>query len=285
MQHLKTLKRSTHNFSGKVVHRVEPIGLTDGYDGHCLRAYSYFGEDMPDINPDSVDSINSIAVKYKALRQDSKTPTFLLTYGGTWIGIVGQCGFPETKARKIEARYHELYVESDEWIQARLDEASKVGYVTGAFGLRVRTPLLKQVIRGTNHTPYEAEKEGRTAGNALGQSWCLLNTRASVEFMRGVRNSKYRNSIRPIAHIHDAQYMIIPDDLETLLYVNKHLVKAVEWQDHPAITHDRVKLGGEVSVFWPSWAQEAVIPNGANKVVVLDTIAKHVKELNEKEAA
>jgi len=34
---------------------------TDGYDGHSLRAYGYFGDQMPDIDPTSVDSINSIA--------------------------------------------------------------------------------------------------------------------------------------------------------------------------------------------------------------------------------
>lgn len=28
---------------------IEYIGKTEGYDGHCLRAYSYFGSKMPDI--------------------------------------------------------------------------------------------------------------------------------------------------------------------------------------------------------------------------------------------
>jgi len=36
-------------------------GQTKGYDGHSLRAYGYFGDQMPDIDPTSVDSINSIA--------------------------------------------------------------------------------------------------------------------------------------------------------------------------------------------------------------------------------
>mgnify|MGYP003586880004 CR=1 FL=1 len=52
---------------------------TDGYDGHCLRAYTYFGHMMPDIDPTSVDSINSIKKKYSDLRDESKAPTFLLT--------------------------------------------------------------------------------------------------------------------------------------------------------------------------------------------------------------
>lgn len=59
---------------------------TDHYDGHCLRAYSYYKELMPDItkelelNPSNrVSIINSIKEKYKGIRQSSKAPTFALT--------------------------------------------------------------------------------------------------------------------------------------------------------------------------------------------------------------
>ncbi len=240
---------------------------TDGYDGHSLRAFSYFPERMPDIM-DTVESINKIPDLYPDERQESKVPTFLLTYQGTYIGLMAKCGFTESSAKSIEARYHQLYAHSDKWVADRLDEASKTGYITAAFGLRVRTPLLKQVIRGNSGTPYEAEAEGRTAGNALGQSWCLLNSRASVEFMRKVRKSKYRNVIRPIAHIHDAQYFLIPDNIHILRYVNEHLVAAVEWQEHPDIAHPSVKLGGKLVVFYPNWATEIKIPNGATEAQI-----------------
>lgn len=276
MSQFANLPRSTVEIPAGAQITIKEVGTTDGYDGHCLRAYSYFGERMPDIDPNSVDSINSIAKLYKDERQDSKTPTFLLTYGGTWIGMIAKCGFSEEMAKQIEARYHELYKESDEWVAARIQEATQVGFITAAFGLRVRTPLLHQVVRGTRSTPYEAEAEARTAGNALGQSWCLLNSRASVEFLRKVRSSKYRSLIRPIAHIHDAQYYLIPDDIEVLMYVNEHLVKAVQWQNHPAIAHDVVKLGGELSIFWPSWAKDIEIPNGATEPEIYDLVSKAI---------
>lgn len=246
---------------------------TDGYDGHSLRAYAYFGEQMPDIE-DTVESINSIQHKYKSLRSDSKAPTFLLTYGGTYMGLMKNCGFPEEKAKLTEKRYHDLYVVSDMWVQAKLDEAAKTGYVTAAFGLRVRTPLLAQVLRGTCKTPYEAEAEGRTAGNALGQSWCLLNNRAGSEFMRKVRTSEFRLDIRPCIHIHDAQYFMIRDNMDTLQYTNKRLVEAVNWQDHPDIAHPEVGLGGELSLFYPTWANEIEIPNHATPEEVHQTIQK-----------
>lgn len=244
---------------------------TDGYDGHCLRAYAYFGEQMPDI-VDTVESINSIEKKYKALRGDSKAPTFALTYQGTHHTLMKNCGFPKEKAVLVENRFKELYKVSIDWVDAKLQEASKVGYVTVAFGLRVRTPLLKQVIRKTSKTPYEAEAEGRTAGNALGQSWCLLNSRASVEFMEKVRASEHRLDIRPCAHIHDAQYMMVRDDIDALLYANEHLVEAVKWQEHPDIAHDDVKLGGEFGIFYPDWGHEITIPNGASKEDIYQAI-------------
>lgn len=257
---------------------IKKAGNTDGYDGHCLRAYSYFEDQMIGIDPTSVESINSIADLYPALRQDSKAPTFALTYQGTFSTLMANCGFTEELAKSIEARYHELYRVSDEWVSAQLDQASKDGYVTVAFGLRLRTPLLAQVIRGTSRTPREAEAEGRTAGNALGQSWGLLNTRAGIAFNRRVRNSRYRLDIRACAQIHDAQYFVIRDEMDTLLFVNKHLVKEVEWQEDPRIAHPTVKLGGEVSIFMPSWAEEMAVPNGATPEIVSQAANDHYQK-------
>lgn len=245
---------------------------TDGYDGHSLRAYAYWPDDMPDIDPNSVDSINSIAKKYKPKRDRSKNPTFTLTYQGTWVALVKKYGFTKEQALDLEAKYHALYQVSDAWVDAKLDEACKTGYITVAFGLRLRTPLLKQVIRGTSKTPFEAEAEGRTAGNALGQSWCLLNTRAGIEFNQKSRTSKFKYDIRPCAQIHDAQYFIIRDDIDAIMFTNEHLVKAVEWQDHPEIYHDDVKLGGELSIFYPNWTKEIVIPNGATEEAIFQII-------------
>lgn len=247
----------------------------DGYDGHCLRAHSYFGNQMPGIDANSVASINTIETLYPALRQDSKTPTFLLTYGGTYRGIMDKMGWDIGKARLIEERYHALYKESDEWVAKKIEEAGQTGYVTVAFGLRLRTPLLRQVVLGNSRTPYEAESEARTAGNACGQSYGLLNNRASVAFMRKVRSSEYALDIRPCAHIHDAQYLTIPEEIAPLLYVNENLVKEVEWQDDPAIAHDQVKLGGQLHVFFPNWACEMKIPNDAPEAMIKELALAH----------
>ena len=260
----------------------------DHFDGHCLRAYSYWKDLMPDITKEleehpenEVEIINSIKQKHKDLRQRSKGCTFALTYAGTWRTLVKIFGFSESEAKHIEKQYHELYKESDAWVQSKLNQAAKVGYVTCAFGLRVRTPLLKQVVRNTGKTPHEAEAEGRTAGNALGQSYGLLNSRAGVEFNTEVRESPYRLDICPCAQIHDAQYFIIRDDPDVVLWANKYLVKAVSWQEDETIAHPLVKLGGEFSIFYPNWAKECVIPNDVKDTNELcDIVKDYLKTLS-----
>lgn len=255
---------------------------TDGYDGHCLRAYAYFKDQMPDIDPNSVDSINSIEHKYKSLRTDSKTPTFLLTYDGTYIGIMQQMGWSREKAQSIENNYKDLYSVSRDWVSAQLDQATKDGYVTIAFGLRLRTPLLKQVIRNSKGTPYEATAEGRSAGNALGQSYGLLNNRSCAAFMEKVRASKHAEQILVCSQIHDAQYYLIEDDVEALSYTNVHLIDEVKWQEDPLIWHDEVKLGGDLSVFHPTWNEEISMTNYVTGEAFMDEFHEKLNKMKEK---
>ena len=67
------------DFSSNDLEQCVQVENTSGYDGHCLRAYNYFSDKMPDIDPNSVESINSISRKHPAERQESKAPTFALT--------------------------------------------------------------------------------------------------------------------------------------------------------------------------------------------------------------
>lgn len=252
----------------------------DGFDGHALRAAYYFKEDLEaeGILIDMTDpkSVNSLKKMDHPLRQMSKSPTFALTYQGTWHTLVNNLGWPAEKAKAVEKGYHELYVVSDEYIQKRLEQATHDGYVTVAFGLRVRTPLLSQVVWG-GRMPYEASAEGRTAGNAMGQSYGLLNNRAAVDFMRKVWKSKYRLLIKPVAMIHDAIYLVIKDDPEVVEWVNRELIASMRWQELPEIQHDLVKLGAALDIFWPNWGNPVTLPNDCDQA----TIIKMCKEVAE----
>ena len=89
----------------------------------------------------------------------------------------------------------------------------------------------------------------------------------------------YKDRIRPCAQIHDAFYMMVPDDLEIIQYVNKYLVQETLWQNDPAIYHPEVGLGGELSIFYPTWAQELELPNGASEEEILALVDKHTDSL------
>lgn len=245
-----------------------------GFDGHCLRAAYYFREDLLHIDLEDPASVNSIKKTHAHLRQDSKAPTFALTYQGTAYTLMSNLGWSEEKAKSVEANYHELYKVSDQYVQDRLRQASKDGYVDVAFGLRVRTPLLKQVLYGSRSMPPAAAAEGRTAGNALGQSYGLLNNRAAIEFQAKVWASKHRYDVFLVALIHDAIYLIMRDDIEVVEWVNRELIKSMQWQELPEIQHDQVKLGAALDLFWPDWAHPITLPNNADQ----ETIKKLCQE-------
>lgn len=232
----------------------------------------------------SVEEFNREQLKkfksvYKDLRQLSKRVTFALQYGGQENTLEKNCGFSHQDAAEIVANYKKLYAVSEAEKLTHVRLAEKVGFVTGAFGLKVRTPLLKQTITNLKVTPKEAEAERRTATNARFQSYGLLNTRAGIEFNNEVRNSPFKFDIRPVAHIHDAQYFLVRDNEETILWANEHLVKAVEWQEDPAIYHPQVKLGGEFSIFWPNWSSELSLPNKLNKIELTNLSKEFVNSL------
>lgn len=259
---------------------------TDGFDGHCLRASYYYKADLLaegiviDMNdPKSVNSLKKCPQyggKEHPYRQESKTPTFALTYQGTYITLMTNLGWTEEKAKMIEASYHAMYVVSDQYVQDKLRIASSVGYVTVAFGLRVRTPMLSQIIFGSSRMPKEAAAEGRTAGNALGQSYCMLTSRSMVYFMQKVWKSKYRLDIKPSAMIHDANYILFREDPEVAEWVNRELIESMKWQQLPEIQHPTVKLGASLEIFWPNWGNPITLPNGAtaDEIVKICTEAK-----------
>lgn len=251
---------------------------TDGYDGHCLRAHAYFGEAMPDI-VDSVESINSIEDKYPAFRQDSKAPTFALTYLGTWMTLVKNCGFSEEKAKKIEANFHKLYEVSGEWVADKIQEATRLGYGTGAFGLRIRTPLLAKSVLGTKRTLREAEAEGRTLGNAIsGQSYGLLTNRAANEFMQRVWNSPYRLDILPVALIHDAIYIMMRNKPEVVKFANDNLIECMAWKELPEISDPRVPLPANLDLYWPNWATPITLENNLSEQEIQQAVTDELRK-------
>ena len=249
--------------------------FTDGFDAHSLRAANFFPEDLPDdIDKNDPKSINSIKKNYPDVRQAAKSPYFLLQYQGTYMGLIEQFGFSKEKSIAIEESYHDLYKVSDDWVKAHIDKASSTGYVPLAFGGRLRTPILSQTLLHKKSTPYAASAEARTAGNALTQSYGLLNSRSTNEFMDRVYKSKYRNVIKPMAMIHDSSYYLIEDSIGCLKWVNDNLIDCMKWSGLPELQHPTVGMSGELSVFYPSWKDEISLKNNISMQEILDICNK-----------
>lgn len=175
-----------------------------------------------------------------------------------------------------------MYEVSDQWKAGKIAECTKTGYATVAFGLRVRTPMLNKVVLGTRSTPFKAEAEARTVGNAFGQSYCMLNNRTGNEINTKARASKYRLDIRPSLQIHDANYWLVRDDLDTLVQLNKWVGEGFAWQGLPEIQHDEVGLSGELDLFYPTWAEDVTIPNDATKAELIQICNEEALKRKEK---
>lgn len=255
----------------------------EGFDGHALRAAFYFKSDLEEegIMIDLTDpkSVNQLKKNDHPKRQESKTPTFLLTYGGTHHGMMKQLGWDKEKAMRIEANYHELYKVSDQYIADKIQQATVDGYVTVAFGLRLRTPMLAKSILGARSTPYESAAEGRTAGNALGQSYGLLNNRAAAAFMKRVHASPFRYDIKPVALIHDAIYILIRNNPAVVEFANRMLIEEMSWQELPELKHPTVKIGAALDLFYPNWAKPVTLPVNATIQQIKDACREHKEKL------
>lgn len=256
---------------------------TEGFCGHCLRAQYYWPEKMPDIDPASVDSINSIKKKYGKIRQDSKAPSFALQYSGTYITLMKNCGFSEKEARAIETNYHKLYQVSDEWVADLIEKAKNDGYILLAFGGRIRTPLLAKTVGNGRSVPYTAKAEARSAGNAATQSYCILTLRAFNEFMRRVWASKYKYLILPAGTIHDAIYLMVINSAEIVTWVNKNLIECMAWQELKEIKHPQIKMSSGLEIFWPSWANGIEIPNNQTVKQIKNICIEAEQQYREKE--
>ncbi len=207
--------------------------------------------------------INSIETKYPDLRRESKGPTFALQYGGTWHTLHKRGGFPKEQAEQVEKAYHELYQVSGEFNDRNKDHMVEHGYVTCAFGLKLRTPIISKTVLGTSKTPYEAEAEVRSANNAVTQSWGMLLNRAMIATNNRIEAAGYGLSILPINMIHDAGYFLVKNDPEIVKFLNDVLIEEMSWNDDDRIRSTDVPMKASLEI-GKSWDKLKPLPNKAS---------------------
>ena len=200
---------------------------------------------------------------YPKDRNNSKPITFALQYFGNERTLVTNSGFSMEEATSIVQNYKKLYAESEVYKKIRQTQCCVDGFATVAFGLRIRTPVLAKSILGNSKTLREAEAEARSVGNAMFQSYGLLNNRAAIAFMERVWASEFKYDIFLVSLIHDAVYLIMRDNIRVVEWVNKVLIEEMSWQELPEIQHPEVKLGAELDIFYPDWSKPITLPNNA----------------------
>lgn len=252
--------------------------FTDGYDPHSMRTYAYWPEKFTHL-PNTVEGINRIKKEFDPERSASKPVSFALQYLGTFKTLMSNCGFERDEAVRIEENFHKLYAVSGDWVKEQIRLSGERGYGIGAFGLRIRTPLLHKCLMNSRSTLREADAEARSVGNAIsGQSYGLLNNRAAVEFMNRVWDSEFKHDIFPIALIHDAIYLLIRTSPKVIKFANDNLIECMAWKGLPEIADPRVPLPAELDIFYPSWANGITLPNSCDEETIVSTIVKGTEE-------
>ena len=213
--------------------------------------------------------INSIADKYPELRRKSKAPTFALQYMGTSHTLHKRAGFPIEQAKQIEKSFRELYKVSEEFNARNKRVMETNGYVTCAFGLKLRTPIVSQCVLGNSKTPYEADKESRSANNAITQSWGMLLNRAMNATNRRIENSGYSTKILPCNMIHDAGYFLVKHEARYIQFLNDVLIQEMQWNDDDLIRSTDVPMAASLEL-GKSWDTLIPLHNHATQKEIND---------------
>lgn len=237
------------------------LEFSQNFDGHSLRALAFFPEELPEgMKIDSLEDNKRIKKEFGDIRGKSKGPSFAMQYGCGPGKIQQLLKCTKGKADQVYSAFHNLYSGLAEFGQKNKIQGMTNGYVTGAFGLRLRTPKLKAHRAGTKEST-EVGSEARSASNMVTQSWGMLMNRALIDFNTRLEKSEFKNKIRLINTIHDAGYLLVKAEPEVIQWANDNLVDCMKWQEG-VIASTEVKMEAEVD-FGLDWAHQETLHNRA----------------------
>ena len=185
-------------------------------------------------------------------------------------------GFSEKKAKFIEASHKKLYVTYYKYVEDQIEVAKIKGYLTLAFGLRLRTVKLN-IGRSGGVPQYQIEEEQRSAGNAIFQSYGLITLNALAKIMNEVwAHEKYFDRIVPVTTIYDSLYFEMDNDLEQLTWMNEVITRnMLDLAGVPELSHEETNLGVDVEVLYPDWSTKLWIPNNGTSEEIQKCINSH----------
>ena len=124
-------------------------------------------------------------------------------------------------------------------------------------------------MNGRGKLNYKAAAEGRTAGNMLGQSYGMLNSRAANEFRERIWASEYKYDVLLCGQIHDAIYLIWRNTAGITKWVNDNIIDCMKWNGLVELQHPTVKVGAELDIFYPDWSKATTLKNGISTKAII----------------
>ena len=228
--------------------------FTEGVDSHSLNASVYFKDELKnrgiELDINSKESVNSIKKLAPDLRQKGKSCSFAMNYNSTYIAIQNALKCSEAEAKEIFNAYHELYYELDDFMEETIHLAKTKGYVTGFFGLKLRTPDINAEDKG------KAGSVARSINNMRIQSAALLTLKSIYEFQEFVEKSEFKYDIRVHATVYDSIYLCIKPNVKAIKFVKDNLIPIMcqEYDGQIIPNEAELDLGN-------SWNEEITVTN------------------------
>ena len=237
--------------------------FTEGIDGHCLNAYAYFKDEMPDITEElaiiegkvtgkttvyknRVEVINSIKKRYPHLRQDSKPITFSFNYGA------GE----EKNGKAVYDAYWDTYFATKKYNEGVIKKAAKDGYLISKFsGVRLWLPSI------TAPSKFVKAKEERVATNFVIQSGNFLTLEALSDLQDWIESEGYYQHIKIVLTVHDSITVFCKASISIVKELNKKLIQLMSTDYEEGII---IHLEAELEL-GNSYAEAIGLPNNADE--------------------
>ena len=245
-------------------HDKTKISITkDGLDGHSVATCFYWPDKVTKLgldpkNPSVFFAATDNNKKAKTLRQDSKGISFKLAY----------LGFPDshkggTITQGIYDAYHnEMYPGITDYRVNYAEPTSlSQGYLHLCYGLKLYSD--------------DPKKDIRTLFNALSQGYSVLTMMALTEFDKYIINNNLSNRIAITNTVHDAIYLEIDNNAETIKIVNDVLPKIMS---RNFVIDQEIPLAAECDLGYNLYDMKT-IKNHAG----IEDIKEVLKQLKEKE--
>jgi len=196
--------------------------FTEGLDGHSLNACGYFPERLEPIlgkNTNNVEYVKSFMKgvaggnkELKSIRQESKGPTFALSYGAYPPKIASSIKCSLEAATTIFDNYHnKLYPGISKYREEYvLPTVKEQGYIHLGLGCRLYAS--------------DADKSIRTLNNATVQFWSILTLLAINKLHSLIDEAGYQDDIKITATIYDSIYLQVKEDSKVIKWLNDNLI-------------------------------------------------------------